>query len=298
MIYPFDVCWLCPTTFIFDFFVSKMENLSLNAKEYIELLRKLISVSESVQNAPSLGLIPRENNVSDFVLEALKPFSVESGGVLEIERVEYIEGRGNVIITYPGTDPTSTVAFVGSHLDVVPANPESWERDPFTLAVEEDKLYGRGTTDCLGHVALVTQLFIELCKQKVQSTRSVVAILIASEENTEIEKVGVDMLMNSGKMDFIKDGPIIWIDCADSEPCMGTAGVITWTIEAKGKLFHSGLPHQGINGLELGMDALKYVQKRFYKDFPPHSMEKEYNFMCSSTMKPANVGLMCYAFSV
>ena len=29
-----------------------------------------------------------------------------------------------------------TVAFVGSHLDVVPANPETWERNPFKLAVE------------------------------------------------------------------------------------------------------------------------------------------------------------------
>ena len=35
-----------------------------------------------------------------------------------------------------------TVAFVGSHLDVVPADPETWERDPFKLTVEGDKLYG------------------------------------------------------------------------------------------------------------------------------------------------------------
>lgn len=38
-------------------------------------------------------------------------------------------------------------------MDVVPANPENWERDPFKLTVEGDKLYGRGTTDCLSHVS-------------------------------------------------------------------------------------------------------------------------------------------------
>ena len=27
-------------------------------------------------------------------------------------------------------------------------NPEIWECDPFKLAVEGDKLHGRGTTDC------------------------------------------------------------------------------------------------------------------------------------------------------
>lgn len=34
--------------------------------------------------------------------------------------------------------------------------------DPFKLIVEGDKLYGRGTTDCLGHVALLTDLFAQV----------------------------------------------------------------------------------------------------------------------------------------
>jgi acetylornithine deacetylase len=54
------------------------------------------------------------------------------------------------------------MSFVGSHLDVVPANPASWERDPFKLTIEGDVMYGRGTTDCLGHVALVTDFFATL----------------------------------------------------------------------------------------------------------------------------------------
>jgi acetylornithine deacetylase/succinyl-diaminopimelate desuccinylase-like protein len=44
----------------------------------------------------------------------------------------------------------------GMHMDVVPANPAEWTHDPFTFLVDGDDLYGRGTTDCLGHVALVT----------------------------------------------------------------------------------------------------------------------------------------------
>lgn len=171
-------------------------------------------------------------------------------------------------------------------MDVVPANPESWERDPFTLTREGDHLYGRGTTDCLGHVALLTELFLSLCQNKVKSTRTIAAVLIASEENTEIPHVGVDELMVTGKLDFIKNGPVVWIDCADGQPCMGTAGVLTWNLEAHGKLFHSGIPFQGINAMELGMDALSYIQSRFYQDFPTHAQEAEYNFMCSSTMKP------------
>jgi acetylornithine deacetylase len=102
--------------------------------------------------------VPQENLVSDFVLAELAPFTVEQGGYLSIERVEFVPGRGNVIIKYtpPEASADKTVAFIGSHMDVVPANPEGWELDPFALTVEGDHLYGRGTTDCLGHVALMT----------------------------------------------------------------------------------------------------------------------------------------------
>lgn len=101
---------------------------------------------------------------SDFVLQALKPYTANDGsgkGYITIERHEFVRNRGNVVIKYipPGKSSSSaTLAFIGSHLDVVPANPEGWHRDPFKLTVEGDKLYGRGTTDCLGHVALLTRI--------------------------------------------------------------------------------------------------------------------------------------------
>ncbi|KAF4032089.1 Peptidase family M20/M25/M40 [Phytophthora infestans] len=180
-----------------------------NETSYVDLLRKIIGVSEKVQNAPSLGLIPQENLVSDIVLAELQPYTKTSGGYLTVERVEFVAGRGNVIITYQHPDfahSERTVAFVGSHMDVVPANPEGWEEDPFTLTVEGDKLYGRGTTDCLGHVALMTELFKGLAQKKVRIETKVVCVLIASEESTEIPGVGVETLMESGKIDLSRMG--------------------------------------------------------------------------------------------
>lgn len=144
-----------------------------------------------------------------------------------------------------------TVTFLGSHMDVVPANPETWSVDPFHLTRDGDKLYGRGTTDCLGHVAMITELMIELAQKRPVLSRSVLAIFIANEENGEIEGVGVDGLHSSGKLQElgINRGPIFWVDSADSQPCVGTVGSLVWTIKAIGKLFHSGLPHMVcING--------------------------------------------------
>ena len=48
----------------------------------------------------------------------------------------------------------------------VPANPETWERNPFELTREGDMLYGRGTTDCLGHVALITELLVQVRRKR------------------------------------------------------------------------------------------------------------------------------------
>ena len=79
------------------------------------------------------------------------------------------------------------MTFLGSHLDVVPANPETWTVDPFTMTRDGDSLYGRGTTDCLGHVALITDLFCSLAELKPKLQRTVMAIFIANEENGEIE---------------------------------------------------------------------------------------------------------------
>ncbi|CAK4144117.1 unnamed protein product [Aphanomyces euteiches] len=265
-------------------------DVTLNEEAYISLLGKLISVSEKVQNAPGLGLIPQEDLVSDFVLEELKPYLKQNGGAIEAQRIGFKEGRGHLILKYAGkTKPDETINIVGSHMDVVPANPESWDRDPFSLTVEGDKLYGRGTTDCLGHVALVTQLFIELAKNKIETQKTVSAVLIASEENGEIAGVGVEVLMETGKIDFLKNGPVVWLDCSDSQPCIGTAGALTWSLKATGKLFHSGLPHLGMNALELAMDALQVIQKRFYEDFPSHKDEARYNFATGSTMKPTKI---------
>jgi acetylornithine deacetylase len=56
-----------------------------------------------------------------------------------------------------------------------------------------------------------------------------------------------------------------------------------------GKLFHSGLPHKGINAIEMAMDVTSYIQNRFIADFDRHPLEEDYNFATQSTMKPTQI---------
>jgi len=261
----------------------------MNEARFLALLEKLIGESKHLQNSPSQGLIPREDLASDHILALLSPFTVENGGVLEVERVTFVEGRGNVIIKYPGTDPERVCSFVGSHLDVVPADPVGWSRDPFKLVIEDDMLYGRGTTDCLGHVALLTDLMLTLAETRPKLASSVTVVFIANEENGSFPGIGIDQLDKEGYLDSLKKGPLFWIDSADSQPCIGTAGNTQWRLKVTGKLFHSGLPHKGINSIEMAMDVMNYIQRRFYADFPRHPMEVKYNYATPSTIKPTQI---------
>ncbi|GKU95743.1 hypothetical protein SLEP1_g9066 [Rubroshorea leprosula] len=259
---------------------------TLDKDSFVSLLTKLIGESVFVQNNPP-ELIPVEDKVVKHVLDVLLPYSTTNGGgPLIVNHVAYFPGRGNLIVEYPGTEPGKILSFVGMHMDVVTANPNDWEFDPFSLGIDGDKLRGRGTTDCLGHVALVTELMKKLGETKPKLKSTVVAVFIANEENSSITGVGVDALVKDKLLDKLKNGPLFWIDTADKQPCIGTGGMIPWKLHVTGKLFHSGLAHKAINPLELAMEALKEIQQRFYKDFPPHPQEQVYGFATPSTMKP------------
>ncbi|KAD4385070.1 hypothetical protein E3N88_25238 [Mikania micrantha] len=218
----------------------------LNKDSFVTLLTKLIGESKYVQNNPP-ELIPEEDRIVRHVLDSLLPYSTTTGG-------------GPLVVNH--------------------------DFDPFSMSIDGDKLRGRGTTDCLGHVALVTELMKNLSQTKPNLKSTVVAVFIASEENSSIPGVGVDALVKDGLLDKLKNGPLFWIDTADKQPCIGTGGMIPWKLHVTGKLFHSGLAHKAINPFELAMEALKEIQTRFYKDFPPHPREQIYGFATPSTMKP------------
>lgn len=183
-----------------------------------------------------------------------------------MQRISFVEGRGNLIIKYPGTTD-KIMSFIGSHLDVVPADASTWTKNPFILEREGDKLHGRGTTDCLGHVALITDFFATLAEHKFPLKTTIAAVFIANEENGTFKGIGVDQLSKEGHLDALKSGPVFWIDAADSQPCLGTAGNVQWKLTVTGKIFHSGMPHKTVNSIEMAMDTVSYIQGKFYNEF-------------------------------
>ena len=92
-------------------------HVDMNERRFLDLLTKLIGETEFLQNNPSGGLIPKEDLASDHVMKLIAPYATENGP-LEMERITFVEGRGNLIIKYPSvTGGDKVCSFVGSHLD-------------------------------------------------------------------------------------------------------------------------------------------------------------------------------------
>jgi len=72
--------------------------------------------------------VPQESVAAAHVLERLKPYLEENGGPIKVQEVCNVPGRSNLILEYPGNGKSEkSVAFVGSHFDVVHADPAKWD---------------------------------------------------------------------------------------------------------------------------------------------------------------------------
>ena len=67
---------------------------------------------------------------------------------------EPVPGRGSVVGRLRGDGTGGLPLLLLSHLDVVPASPEGWTRDPFAGDIVDGWLYGRGAVDMKNLVAM------------------------------------------------------------------------------------------------------------------------------------------------
>jgi acetylornithine deacetylase len=264
-----------------------METFALDEPRFVALLRELVALGPRLQNAPDAGLVPEERLAAEVVQRALAPAIAK--GFVEVEALAAPghERRPSLVLTVKGTG-RGTIGFVGAHFDVVPADrvAEGWTRDPFQLHVGDDgTLYGRGVTDCLGHIAVLTDLLAQMAEHDARPAATLKVVLIANEEENPRPEIGLDYVVGAGKMDSLRDGPVYWLDSADFGPTIGTAGAAGWELAVVGVPGHSGMPQNCVNALELAMATALAMGEHFRRTFPPHPEEKRYAFLSPSSLK-------------
>jgi len=114
---------------------------------------------------------------------------------IETTIYESAPGRGNACARLPAHEPDGRGAILLlHHIDVVPADPEAWAFAPFSGAIRDGFVYGRGAIDDKGHGAIQLVAFALLARSDVLRARDVVLCGTAAEE-TRGEGVGVDWML-------------------------------------------------------------------------------------------------------
>ena len=98
---------------------------------------------------------PGEGDKAAFLMDLLTGWGLKVDNYPAPDELAVGGQRPNLVAMLPGKKPEKV--WVLSHLDVVPPGDESlWRSDPFTLRVDGDRLYGRGTED--NHHGIVTSM--------------------------------------------------------------------------------------------------------------------------------------------
>ena len=100
---------------------------------------------------------------------------------------QYVEsgapGRGNVFARLAGADSSRGALLIHGHLDVVPAEPAEWSVHPFSGAVKDGFVWGRGAVDMKDMVGMIIVVARQLKRARIVPPRDLVFAFLADEEH-------------------------------------------------------------------------------------------------------------------
>ncbi|MDT5148642.1 MAG: hypothetical protein QOI01_375 [Mycobacterium sp.] len=143
--------------------------------EVVELVSTLIRFDTS--NTGELETTAGEEECARWVARQLEEVGY---------RCEYVEsgapGRGNVFARLPGADPSRGALLIHGHLDVVPAVAADWSVHPFSGAVSDGYVWGRGAIDMKNMIGMMIAVARHFKRTGIVPPRDLVFAFVADEE--------------------------------------------------------------------------------------------------------------------
>ncbi len=141
--------------------------------EVVELLQQLIRNECVNDDRVESGNEIRSADVLESYLE---------GSGLDIATYDAAPGRRSLVARIEGTDPTAPTLLLMGHTDVVPVNPDGWERDPFGGEVVDGDVWGRGAVDMLNLTASMAVACKHLARSGFAPRGTLIYLAVADEE--------------------------------------------------------------------------------------------------------------------
>jgi len=230
---------------------------------------KTLELAKQLIARPSVT--PDDAGCQELMIERLKPLG------FEIHRLRF----GNVDNFWARRGTAKPVVCFAGHTDVVPTGPkDKWTSDPFTPAVRNGFLYGRGAADMKGSLAAFITSIEDFVAQHPGHKGSIALLITSDEEGPSVDgtvKV-VEWLEQRGeKIDYCLVGEPSCVNCLGDTLKNGRRGSLNGQLTVHGKQGHVAYPHRVRNPIHLAAPALADLTRiewdRGNEFFPPTSFQ-------------------------
>ena len=199
-----------------------------------------VELTQELIKKPSIT--PKDEGAQDVLINALEPLG------FDVFDVSFGEVR-NTFFRLGNQKPH--ICFCG-HTDVVPeGNPESWTYPPFKAHIEDNTLYGRGSSDMKGNIACFISALSAYLNEN--TPKGSISLLITGDEEGPAVDGTVKVLKWMKENDHIPDFAIVGEptnpDKLGDEIKIGRRGSLTGLVTLKGTQGHVAYPHLAKNPL-------------------------------------------------
>lgn len=202
-----------------------------------EILDKLVSFP-TVSSVSNLELI-------DWVEDYLDQFGVSG------TRVYNDDGQKAALYANVGPEVEGGVVLSG-HTDVVPVDGQPWDTDPFTVTEKNGLLYGRGTCDMKGFLALSLAAVPDALERGIKKP-----IQIAFSYDEEVGCTGAPPMIAAMRSGLPAAKAVIVGEPSMMKTVSGHKGGTGFNVHIRGFEVHSSIMHTGVNAI---MEAAKLIE--------------------------------------
>jgi acetylornithine deacetylase len=224
----------------------------------VDLLARLVGFDTTSANS-NLPLV-------DFACDYL------DGDDVRIHRLPSAdEHKANLAIVLGPESTDGAGLTLCGHMDVVPATEPEWESDPFQAVRRGDSLFGRGTADMKGFLALALQTVVEAGSRPLPRP---LALLFTYDE--EVGTRGARELTAAGGPPEALPRRTIVGEPTSLVPARLHKGHLRVRVALSGTAAHSGVPHLGRSAIEPAarvVDELALLRIALEAERPPHSAD-------------------------
>jgi acetylornithine deacetylase len=131
---------------------------------------------------------------------------------------------------------------LSGHTDVVPVDGQPWSSDPFALVERNGRLYGRGSADMKGFIALALAAVPELKAAALQRPAH-----FAFSYDEEIGCLGAPHLIEVIRAELPRPSVVVVGEPTSMEAVSGHKGIASFCVTVAGHEAHSSLTHLGVS---------------------------------------------------